>query len=399
MLTSQLPGNLKRHRRNLLQYLPEHFGTDYEYSVYARWQVSVDIVESGQGTVSSHAIRLLSLIGFYYYDQIPVQMFYNAWHGSQWRQVSDYLPWHDAISNFIEYRQSVQASITLLASCSLITRNTQSSLSLHPLVHDWCRDRIPEDERQLRYQQALWLLTASVEWEFKTENYTFRRTLVSHVHEFLRLRDQHGEIDDENKIQNWPTLALILEENGCTRNALQLTEEVLTLRKSLLGDDHSDTLTSMNGLAIQYSKAGRLTEALQLMEEVLTLRKSILGKEHPDTLTSMNGLAIQYSKAGRLTEALQLMEEVLTLRKSMRKSLLGKEHPDTLTSMNGLAIQYSKAGRLVEALQLTEEVLTLRKSILGKEHPDTLTSMNGLAIQYSKAGRLVEEVLLERASS
>jgi hypothetical protein len=66
-------------------------------------------------------------------------------------------------------------------------------------------------------------------------------------------------------------LGLILWENGWTGDAVQLSEQVLQLRKNKLGENHPDTLSSMGNLAIQYSEAGRRTEALELSERVLQL--------------------------------------------------------------------------------------------------------------------------------
>jgi tetratricopeptide (TPR) repeat protein len=367
-------------KRNLLQYLPKHLGTDYQYSVYTTWQVSLDSIESRQDTVSSHTLQLLNLLGFYHHDQIPVQMFYKAWHQSQASQVPDYLPWHDTISDFFDYQQLVQASISLLTSFSLIARNMDASLTLHPLVHEWCRDRTSKDKQELSYRRALSLLTCSVEWKFETEDYTYRRKLVSHVHELLRLGVHQAELDEKNKIEAWSTLALILGENGWTRGALQLLEQVVELQKNKLGEDHPDTSRSMANLAIEYSEAGRRSEALRLSEEVLDLQKNKLGEDHPDILTSMANLAIRYSEAGRRSEALRLSEEVL----SLRKNKLGEDHPDTLTSMANLAIRYSEAGRRSEALRLSEEVLNLRKNKLGEDHPDTLISTRLLAYVLEK---------------
>jgi tetratricopeptide (TPR) repeat protein len=279
-----------RRRLSLLQDLPKHLGTDYRYSVYTTWQVSVDTIESRQDTVSRQTLRLLHLLGFYHYDQVPAQMFYNAGHQAQTLQnTPDYLPWHEA--DFFDYRQSVQASVSLLASFSLVGRNSDTSLSLHPLVHEWCRDRIGEDEQRLNYQRALLLLTSSVEWQFETGDYNFRRSLLTHVHELLRLRKQQSELGEEVKMQAWPSAALILGENGWIGAAVQLLEEVLTLHKSKLGEDHPDTLSSMHNLAIRYSEAGRRTEALALSEQVWQLYKSKLGEDHPDTLGSMQLVA------------------------------------------------------------------------------------------------------------
>jgi eukaryotic-like serine/threonine-protein kinase len=166
--------------------------------------------------------------------------------------------------------------------------------------------------------------------------------------------------------------------------ALPLCEETLKLRKAMLGADHPDTLDSMNDLAIYYGKAGRQDLALPLCEETLKLRKAKLGADHPDTLDSMNSLTIHYSKSGRLDLALPLAEETLKLRRAK----LGADHPSTLNSMNSLAGCYHDAGKREMALPILEEILKLRKAKLGADHPDTLRSMSTLAAGYSGAGKL-----------
>lgn len=196
------------------------------------------------------------------------------------------------------YRQSVQASIASLASFSLVTRNVNTLLSLHPLVHEWCRDRISEDEQQPNYRRALSLLSSSVNWGFGNEDSTFRRPLVSHVHNLLRIRNNSGELSEEDWMQCFPAWSFILRENGWTQSALQLMEEVVNLEKVKLGEDHPGTLSSMHNLVLIYSEAGQLSEALELMEEVLILQKRKLGTTHPDTLSSMYGLANLYSECG-----------------------------------------------------------------------------------------------------
>jgi hypothetical protein len=48
-----------------------------------------------------------------------------------------------------------------------------------------------------------------------------------------------------------------------------------------------------------------------LLEKMLEVRRRILGEEHPDTLTTMNDLAWSYSSLGRTKEAAELQEKVL----------------------------------------------------------------------------------------
>jgi len=173
-------------------------------------------------------------------------------------------------------------------------------------------------------------------------------------------------------------------------DAVRGFEETLRLRKAALGSDHPDTLVTMNNLAWAYYSAGRLKKALPLFKETLRLQTSRLEPNHPDTLTTMNRLAVAYKSAGRLNDALALFERTLKLR----RSALGTEHPDTLISIGNLASAYRSAGRDNEAMPLFEECFKLRMAKLGPDHPSTVNATNWLALAYKTGGRLHEAVPL-----
>ncbi|KAI9869699.1 MAG: hypothetical protein M1823_008983, partial [Watsoniomyces obsoletus] len=96
---------------------------------------------------SQHALTLLRLLCFYHHEQVPVQMFYRAWQNSQ-GQVNqlESLLWLGTGSEFPDFRRAVQAAIALLVSFSLVTLDTDASVSIHPLVHEWCRERLAPNE-------------------------------------------------------------------------------------------------------------------------------------------------------------------------------------------------------------------------------------------------------------
>ena len=70
------------------------------------------------------------------------------------------------------------------------------------------------------------------------------------------------------------------------------------------------TISAMNNLASAYAAGGRKERGLELSEEVLRLRRKVLGPKHPDTLKAMQNLAISYQEAGRREEALALLAEL-----------------------------------------------------------------------------------------
>ena len=157
---------------------------------------------------------------------------------------------------------------------------------------------------------------------------------------------------------------------------------MLEARRRVLGEEHPDTLTSMNNLADTLRAQGDLPGARALQEKVLEALRRVLGEEHPDTLTSMSNLASTLRAQGDLPGARALQEKVL---EAVRR-VLGEEHPNTLTSMSNLAGTLRAQGDLPGARALQEKGLETRRRVLGEEHPDTLTSMNNLADGLRQTG-------------
>lgn len=187
-------------------------------------------------------------------------------------------------------------------------------------------------------------------------------------------------------------------ERGAYATASGLFKRQLSSRKNLLGEEHPDTLTSMNNLGITWWALGDNAGSRALQEHVLSLRRRVLGDEHPDTLTGMNNLATSLLAQGDNAGARVLQEQEL----SICRRVLGEEHPDTLKSIGNLAFTLWTQGDNAGAKALQEHVLSLHRRILGEEHPDTLKSMNNLAStlwsqgDYMGARMLEDEVLSVR---
>ena len=189
-------------------------------------------------------------------------------------------------------------------------------------------------------------------------------------------------------------LAVTYGEAGKLDLALPLFEETLKRRKAKLGDDHPDTLTSMEGLSSAYFVARKLDLALPLLEETLKRRKVKLGEDHPDTLTNINNLATVYRAAGKLDLALPLLEETL----KRLKAKIGEDDPSTLECMKNLAVAYWHAGKLDKSVPLFEKLVQLYETKLGRDHPNVLNAIGNLGVNYKDSGRVEEALpLLEEA--
>ena len=115
----------------------------------------------------------------------------------------------------------------------------------------------------------------------------------------------------------------------------------------------------------------KLEKATLSARDVVRARHRLLGQNHPDTLTSLEQLALTVCHLeGHAEDAVRLMTEVVLTR----SRILGEEHPSTLRSLAGLAhiLATSVRTRLGEAVEIEESLALKYERILGPQHPETL---------------------------
>lgn len=224
------------------------------------------------------------------------------------------------------------------------------------------------------------------------------KDMTQYAEKALQIIEDKFPDDEETLAIRQNNLATIYKTHARYEEALELSEDVLRIRKEILGIEHIDTLSAMNNLALVYNKVGRFKDSIAMLEEVLELEKKVLGEDHLNTLSTMHNLSSIDRRYDKFEEALKLAEIVF----KKREKILGKNHPNTILSMRNLASCYRYVGRKEEALELEEEVLKLNKQVLGETHPTTLLAMSSLASSYYKLGKheeravMLEEVLDHR---
>jgi hypothetical protein len=66
---------------------------------------------------------------------------------------------------------------------------------------------------------------------------------------------------------------------------------VIEITKRVLGEEHPDTLTSINNFAFTLKDKGEDEKAIALMEECVRKQKQVLGQDHPFTKGSEDTLS------------------------------------------------------------------------------------------------------------
>jgi len=161
-----------RRRKQLLGSRPIQGSEDYNYTVYTTWEVSLDMIQKMSSEIpenamasnetAKNAIEMLECFSFFHFENISEIIFREACKGLQRWKHSEWAMSHQLrVLRHLDSREwdphPIREAIVLLSSFSLISTNgTMSSISMHPLVHTWARDRLQESEQEKR-----WLISAS----------------------------------------------------------------------------------------------------------------------------------------------------------------------------------------------------------------------------------------------
>ncbi|KAJ6506482.1 hypothetical protein DFH09DRAFT_1289119 [Mycena vulgaris] len=355
------------NRDQLLSEKPAQSHDDYAWTVHTTWNISFQ-------KLCKPAATILQLCSFLHHKGIFEEIFSRAsvydftLQGPSEEELQKPLEFLSQFLGPMNTWDSLQflKAMNEIKVYSLVNFDPEGKLySIHPLVHNWSRSPLADQGQYYHWMVAIVRMSVSGIPHHNMQLASLK--LLPHVDSLL-----HGN-------------------TRRPKDAEQLYLAVLEHHRSVLGEDHLDTLHAMGALAATYTKLGKLQEAEELEVVVLEKRRKILGEDHPDTRLTMANLTLTYHKLGKLQEAEEL--EVVVLEK--RKKILGEDHLETLHTMANLASTYTGLGKLQEAEELEVVVLEKRRQILGEDHPDILRAMGNLASTCSCGAEKRRKILGE----
>ena len=178
-------------------------------------------------------------------------------------------------------------------------------------------------------------------------------------------------------------LADILNAQSKYVEAMEACGKALTIHRKVLGDEDLGTAYSYSTLADIFSSQCKYAEAEETSRKVLSIRLKLLDEQHPNVARSYNNLALILNARNNYPQAEELYRKglVITLR------LVGESHPDTATMLNNLAQNMTDQGRFQEAEKVFQRALAIRRKVLGEEHPDVDQSYSALAKNLHDQGK------------
>lgn len=149
-------------------------------------------------------------------------------------------------------------------------------------------------------------------------------------------------------------------------------ESVLILSQVLCElNRHKDALSLCDKLqnqAINLSEINQYQKALDIYQEILTMKLIILGEEDSDTSDTLNNMAIVLKELNRHQEALTLYERSL----AVSIKLLGDDDKGTADTYYNMAIVLNDLDRREEAKRCYEKARNCYVTIYGETHEEVL---------------------------
>jgi len=171
-----------------------------------------------------------------------------------------------------------------------------------------------------------------------------------------------------------------LKEEGNYKKAIPLQEKALRIQETILGKEHPQVASTLNGLAELYLSQAIYAKVEPILLRSQTINEKILGKEHPHVATNLDNLGKLYQAWGIYAKA----ERMYLRSLAIREKVFGKEHPDVAESLYNVAEIYRLRGNYDASESLYLRSLAIREKVLGKEHPKVATTLEGLLELYYK---------------
>jgi tetratricopeptide (TPR) repeat protein len=449
---AEYPHVYERQRQRLLTFRPSQARSRYR-DVYATFEVSAAALASSETAVARDALQLLPLLAVCGPSRLPLPLFEAGWKGAKGvsphmdddaedDNVSLLTPWHvahlpsllDTTGDTWDSFRLVEA-VSLLKALSLVSTHSHDgllSVSTHPLVHAWARDRQNNAEQRQHWlqmgcvmafalsQEAFWhahgrqiqshveVLTA---WEVATMfaaespmlvvrvlvNCGFLLNMMRADVKLLILMEKiyvSLRLDQLKVAHAWVGLydltARNLGNHGKVNEAVSLLKQVVKIREQTLAEDHPDRLVSQHELAGLYRTNGQIKEAMSLLKQVVKIQQRTQAEDHPNRLASQHTLAMVYHANGQAKEAVSLLKQVVKIR----ERTLAEDHSDRLASQHELAGAHQTNGQIKEAILLLKQVVKIREQTLAEDHPHRLASQHTLAMAYVENGQTMEAISL-----
>ncbi len=164
--------------------------------------------------------------------------------------------------------------------------------------------------------------------------------------------------------------------------ALQILDQVLTIRVRHFGSDHPKVADTYTNLGLAYLEKGDVGKAHRFFKQVLSIRSTHLPDLHSGLALSHLNLGNSYYLMSQIPEAKTAYIQSL----SIYERIYSSAHPAVANAYTGWGNCLWKERRFAEAAENHKQALAIYKQYFGQDHIKISRSHNNLANCQAKSG-------------
>ena len=170
------------------------------------------------------------------------------------------------------------------------------------------------------------------------------------------------------------------------KEALNIIEETLEIRKDIYGSNHWETFDSWNRMACILFREKEYECAYEIYQNVLMKRKEIFSEFSKPVITTMYNIATVSSKQCRYEIAIEYYEKIEEILKEM------KEDKDQIMNdtLLGKATCYINLNKVDNSIKIYEKIININQEISTVEKLKNPLILNNLAICFKKKNDFVK---------
>ncbi len=257
------------------------------------------------------------------------------------------------------------------------------ALSVHRLVQQVVRDGMSDDECQVWWGCAAYLLAIAMPQDLLTNPAVWSTVgrLLPHIRAVIRAEMEAGSAAD--------AVGHILDHAGIYlqiraqfAEAAEMLRQAVQVGEEALGPDHPDVATRVNNLGRVLQDQGDLAGAKACGERALRITEDTHGPDHPTVAIRVSNLGGVHEGQGDLASAKACYERALCID----EDTYGPDHPTVATAVNNLGNVLAAQGDLAGAKECLERALRIFVDTYGPDHPHVAYGANNLGSVLFRQG-------------
>ncbi len=181
----------------------------------------------------------------------------------------------------------------------------------------------------------------------------------------------HEELDEPvERADVEHTLGRLYLDMRRTDESVARFRAALEGRRSALGGEHPDTISSIQSLGLALAHTDSIDESIEHLQTALDRMPP---GDSPERSAALNNLGFAHRQAGNSEPALPLYLDAIEMDKRLGKSIEAAE------KLGNVGMLHMEAGRFELAKAHFRDQIATMEPAFGTEHPDLITPINNLA--------------------